>query len=190
MPYNLLKLTKLGSYDSKWGKKCVKKMNLDQALCDWGIAPAWDNSNGEAKESRLRKEIAGLILELGVPPDAKGYFYLREAIIYKVNDPDIVLSMSKVIYPHIAKMFSTSAALVEHAMRHAIKVAWDKGEPASRQRIFSHTLSYSTWSPTNSEFIATIVDHVKLQYNYLAYVTEASGFENGTKRVLPRGNGA
>ena len=105
--------------------------------------------------------IETIIHEIGVPAHIKGYQYLREAIIIAVNDMDVINAITKVLYPQVAKTFQTTPSRVERAIRHAIEVAWDRGDLDTLQRFFGYTVSNTKGKPTNSEFIALIADKLK-----------------------------
>ena len=107
--------------------------------------------------------VTGIIHEIGVPAHIKGYQYLREAIIIAVNDMDVINAITKVLYPQVAKTFQTTPSRVERASRHAIEVAWDRGDLDTLQRFFGYTVSNTKGKPTNSEFIALIADKLQLQ---------------------------
>ena len=107
--------------------------------------------------------VTGIIHEIGVPAHIKGYQYLREAIIIAVNDRDVINAITKVLYPQVAKTFQTTPSRVERAIRHAIEVAWDRGDLDTLQRFFGYTVSHTKGKPTNSEFIALIADKISLQ---------------------------
>ncbi len=107
--------------------------------------------------------VTNIIHEIGVPAHIKGYQYLREAIIIAVNDMDVINAITKVLYPQVAKTFSTTPSRVERAIRHAIEVAWDRGDLDTLQRFFGYTVSNTKGKPTNSEFIALIADKLQLQ---------------------------
>ena len=107
--------------------------------------------------------VTSIIHEIGVPAHIKGYQYLREAIIIAVNDMDVINAITKVLYPHVAKTFQTTPSRVERAIRHAIEVAWDRGDLDTLQRFFGYTVSNTKGKPTNSEFIALIADKLQLQ---------------------------
>ena len=106
--------------------------------------------------------VTNIIHEIGVPAHIKGYQYLREAIIIAVNDMDVINAITKVLYPEVAKNFGTTPSRVERAIRHAIEVAWDRGDLDTLQKFFGYTVSNTKGKPTNSEFIALIAD--KLQH--------------------------
>ena len=107
--------------------------------------------------------VTNIIHEIGVPAHIKGYQYLREAIIIAVNDMDVINAITKVLYPEVAKNFGTTPSRVERAIRHAIEVAWDRGDLDTLQRFFGYTVSNTKGKPTNSEFIAMIADRLVLE---------------------------
>ena len=113
--------------------------------------------------SSIESLVTGVIHEIGVPAHIKGYQYLREAIIIAVNDMDVINAITKVLYPQVAKTFQTTPSRVERAIRHAIEVAWDRGDLDTLQRFFGYTVSNTKGKPTNSEFIALIADKLQLQ---------------------------
>ncbi len=114
-------------------------------------------------KSSIESMVTGIIHEIGVPAHIKGYQYLREAIIIAVNDMDVINAITKVLYPQVAKTFQTTPSRVERAIRHAIEVAWDRGDLDTLQRFFGYTVSNTKGKPTNSEFIALIADKLQLQ---------------------------
>ena len=121
-------------------------------------------SNGAVKsEDNLEALVTNVIHEVGVPAHIKGYQYLREAIIMVVNDIEVINQITKSLYPQIAKKFSTTPSRVERAIRHAIEVAWGRGEQAAVESIFGYTISAAKGKPTNSEFIAMIADKLRLE---------------------------
>ena len=107
--------------------------------------------------------VTNIIHEIGVPAHIKGYQYLREAIIIAVEDMDVINAITKVLYPQVAKTFQTTPSRVERAIRHAIEVAWDRGDLDTLQKFFGYTVSNTKGKPTNSEFIALIADKLQLQ---------------------------
>ena len=111
----------------------------------------------------LEANVTAIIHEIGVPAHIKGYQYLREAIIMTVEDMDVINAVTKVLYPEVARKFGTTASRVERAIRHAIEVAWDRGDLDTLQKYFGFTVSNSKGKPTNSEFIAMIADRLQLQ---------------------------
>ena len=119
-------------------------------------------SRSSGKQS-IEAMVTSIIHEIGVPAHIKGYQYLREAIIIAVNDMDVINAITKVLYPQVAKAFQTTPSRVERAIRHAIEVAWDRGDLDTLQRFFGYTVSNTKGKPTNSEFIALIADKLQLQ---------------------------
>lgn len=115
------------------------------------------------REENLEAVVTDVIHEIGVPAHIKGYQYLREAIILTINDMDIINSVTKVLYPSVAKRFATTPSRVERAIRHAIEVAWDRGDIETLQKFFGYTVSNVKGKPTNSEFIAMIADCLSLR---------------------------
>lgn len=116
-----------------------------------------------ADKTSIESMVTSIIHEIGVPAHIKGYQYLREAIIIAVNDMDVINAITKVLYPQVAKTFQTTPSRVERAIRHAIEVAWDRGDLDTLQRFFGYTVSNTKGKPTNSEFIALIADKLQLQ---------------------------
>ena len=114
-------------------------------------------------KNSIESMVTNIIHEIGVPAHIKGYQYLREAIIIAVNDMDVINAITKVLYPQVAKTFQTTPSRVERAIRHAIEVAWDRGDLDTLQRFFGYTVSNTKGKPTNSEFIALIADKLQLQ---------------------------
>ncbi len=116
-----------------------------------------------SNSTSIESMVTNIIHEIGVPAHIKGYQYLREAIILAVEDMDVINAITKVLYPQVAKTFSTTPSRVERAIRHAIEVAWDRGDLDTLQRFFGYTVSNTKGKPTNSEFIALIADKLQLQ---------------------------
>ena len=112
---------------------------------------------------QLEGAVTAIIHEIGVPAHIKGYQYLREAIMIAVQDMDVINAVTKVLYPEVAKRFNTTPSRVERAIRHAIEVAWDRGDLETLQKYFGYTVNSAKGKPTNSEFIAMISDRLQLQ---------------------------
>ncbi len=121
------------------------------------------NMERRPDKTSIETMVTSIIHEIGVPAHIKGYQYLREAIIIAVNDMDVINAITKVLYPQVAKTFQTTPSRVERAIRHAIEVAWDRGDLDTLQRFFGYTVSNTKGKPTNSEFIALIADKLQLQ---------------------------
>ena len=111
----------------------------------------------------LELRITNILHEIGVPAHIKGYQYLREAISLAARDMDVVNAITKVLYPNIAKQFKTTSSRVERAIRHAIEVAWDRGDVEVLNAYFGYTVSTLKGKPTNSEFISMIADRLRLE---------------------------
>ncbi len=111
----------------------------------------------------LETEITNIIHEIGVPAHIKGYMYLREAITMVVNDMELLSAVTKELYPSIAKKYNTTASRVERAIRHAIEVAWGRGQIDAINKLFGYTVHNDKGKPTNSEFIAIIADKLRLK---------------------------
>ena len=110
----------------------------------------------------MENTVTSIIHEVGVPAHIKGYQYLREAILIAVADMDVINAVTKVLYPEVAKRFNTTASRVERAIRHAIEVAWDRGDVDTLNSYFGYTIHNLRGKPTNSEFIAMIADKMRL----------------------------
>ena len=111
----------------------------------------------------LEVVVSQIMHQIGVPAHIRGYQYLREAIILSVNNDEMISSVTKVLYPTVAKTFKTTPSRVERAIRHAIEVAWDRGDVDVLSSYFGYTIQNERGKPTNSEFIAMISDNLKLQ---------------------------
>ena len=123
-----------------------------------------DNSEA-VSDRRLETDITEIIHDIGIPAHIKGYQYLRDSIMLSVKDNDVINSITKILYPTIAKKYQTTSSRVERAIRHAIEVAWNRGNTDTLNGLFGYTISNGKGKPTNSEFIALIADKMRLQYN-------------------------
>ncbi|MFD3447802.1 sporulation transcription factor Spo0A [Microbacteriaceae bacterium 4G12] len=126
--------------------------------------PTFRSTTADGKPKNLDASITSIIHEIGVPAHIKGYMYLREAISMVYNDIELLGSITKVLYPDIAKKYNTTASRVERAIRHAIEVAWSRGNIESISSLFGYTVSMSKAKPTNSEFIAMVADKLRLEH--------------------------
>ncbi|MBE7020189.1 MAG: sporulation transcription factor Spo0A [Ruminococcaceae bacterium] len=111
----------------------------------------------------IENKVTEVIHKIGIPAHIKGYKYLRTAIIKSILDEDIINSVTKELYPSVAKAYHTTPPRVERAIRHAIEVAWTRGEAETINKIFGYTIQSNKGKPTNSEFIAMIADRLRLQ---------------------------
>ena len=129
----------------------------------------WNNRGEETSKisvsdtKELEIVISDIMRQIGVPAHIKGYQYLRDAIMMSVDDSEMLNSITKILYPSIAKQHKTTASRVERAIRHAIEVAWDRGDLETLQKFFGYTVSNIKGKPTNSEFIAMIADKIRLE---------------------------
>ena len=125
-------------------------------------APKTNKNDNEIVD--LDTEITAILHEIGVPAHIKGYLYIRDAITMVYENIDLLGAITKILYPEIAQKYYTTASRVERAIRHAIEVAWIRGNVEAISEIFSYTISYNKSKPTNSEFIAMIADKLRLEH--------------------------
>lgn len=121
-------------------------------------------STEEDRTPDIETQVTKIIHQIGVPAHIKGYQYLRTAILLTVKDSDVINSVTKVLYPSVAKKYQTTTSRVERAIRHAIEVAWDRGDVDTLNSYFGYTIQNNRGKPTNSEFIAMIADNLRLKY--------------------------
>lgn len=112
--------------------------------------------------AELERYVSKLMLELGIPAHLRGYYYLREAVLLSAKDMELVGSVTKLLYPVIARGYKTTAQRVERAIRNAIEVSWERGNPAAFEELFGFSRETSSPRPTNSEYIARIADKVRM----------------------------
>jgi len=117
---------------------------------------------GEAQPLSVEEKVANLFLALGIPPQIKGYQYLREAVKMVLNDHSVINRITKELYPGVAKQYDTSASKVERAMRHAIEVAWNRGRIGSANKLLGYEVFSQRDKPTNGEFIAMVADKIPM----------------------------
>lgn len=115
-------------------------------------------------EQNLENDVTHMLHEIGIPAHIKGYQYLRDAIAISVKEDDSLVSVTKILYPTIAKQHNTTSSRVERAIRHAIEVAWERGRLDTIYELFGYTVSTGKGKPTNSEFIALVADKIRLDY--------------------------
>ncbi len=120
-------------------------------------------SSTSKRFSDLELEVTNMIHEVGIPAHIKGYQYIRDSIMMSTDNMDVLSSITKVLYPSIAKKYKTTPSRVERAIRHAIEVAWNRGKADSLEELFSYTVNGNKGKPTNSEFIALLSDKLRLQ---------------------------
>lgn len=115
-------------------------------------------------DHEIETQVTKIIHQIGIPAHIKGYQYLRTAILLTIRDNEIINSVTKILYPSVAKKYQTTTSRVERAIRHAIEVAWDRGDIDTLNSYFGYTIQNSRGKPTNSEFIAMIADNLRLKY--------------------------
>ena len=116
-------------------------------------------------EYELEKHVTDIMLEIGVPAHLKGYHYLRAAIIMSGKDMEVASSVTKLLYPEVAKHYKTTDQKVERAIRNAIEVSWVRGNTETFEEMFGYSASTGKSRPTNSEYIARVADKVRLDFN-------------------------
>ena len=137
-------------------RQCVERAGLPRP----SLSPIRDDGY---RETELEATVTEVIHEIGVPAHIKGYQYLREAIMLTVQNMEVINAVTKVLYPAVARKYNTTPSRVERAIRHAIEVAWDRGDLETLQKFFGYTVSNIKGKPTNSEFIAMIADCLSLR---------------------------
>ena len=135
--------------------KLLTSMNVNNSLLT--------QVTSKSGNTGLEVVISEIMHQIGVPAHIKGYQYLREAIILSINNTEMMSSVTKLLYPTVAKTFNTTASRVERAIRHAIEVAWDRGDVDVLSSYFGYTIQNTRGKPTNSEFIAMISDKLRLK---------------------------
>ena len=149
---------------------CLMKPYNIGSLCEHMESILRNRSRGtvlpqeEAHTPDIETQVTKIIHQIGVPAHIKGYQYLRTAILMTIKDSDIINSVTKVLYPTVAKQYQTTTSRVERAIRHAIEVAWDRGDVDTLNSYFGYTIQNNRGKPTNSEFIAMIADNLRLKY--------------------------
>lgn len=118
------------------------------------------------KEISLETRVTDMLHEIGIPAHIKGYHYLRDAILMSIEDMDVLNAITKILYPTVAKKHQTTSSRVERAIRHAIEVAWSRGNLDTLEELFGYTVSNGKGKPTNSEFIALVADTIRLEQKH------------------------
>ncbi|OWZ84007.1 sporulation transcription factor Spo0A [Natranaerobius trueperi] len=147
------------------GFEFKSEMNLDEGKADIIEYNEGNKKHEETEDNKLdlESEITEIIHELGVPAHIKGYLYLRQAIMMVIEEPDLLSSVTKILYPKIAESFETTPSRVERAIRHAIEVAWNRNDIETIKNLFGYTINTEKGKPTNSEFIAIVADKLRLK---------------------------
>jgi len=126
-----------------------------------------ETSVTEESDNIIQLAISKLLHSLGIPSHIKGYQYIRESIYLMYQNPNLISGITKEVYPEIAMRFDTTASRVERAIRHAIEVSWNRGDYELMEEIFGHSVDYDRAKPTNSEFIATLADKLRIDKSYI-----------------------
>lgn len=134
-----------------------------EAFCGDGETAARRMTPTANKPTTLEMQVTEMLHQIGVPAHIKGYQYLRDGILMAIDDEEVINSITKRLYPAVAKRFKTTSSRVERAIRHAIEVAWDRGDVDVLDHYFGYTVHTERGKPTNSEFIAMIADNFRLQ---------------------------
>ncbi len=149
---------------------CLLKPYNIESLCRHILSLTATRNGGDRTDELIERspdmesQVTKIIHQIGVPAHNKGYQYLRTAILLTVNDGEIINSVTKILYPTVAKQYQTTTSRVERAIRHAIEVAWDRGDIDTLNSYFGYTIQTNRGKPTNSEFIAMIADNLRLKY--------------------------
>ncbi len=143
---------------------CQHITSLVASRLSSGITLPEVQASGEERSPDIEAQVTKIIHQIGVPAHIKGYQYLRTAILLTVRDSEMINSVTKVLYPSVAKKYQTTTSRVERAIRHAIEVAWDRGDVDTLNSYFGYTIQNNRGKPTNSEFIAMIADNLRLKY--------------------------
>uniref|UniRef100_UPI00286F827E sporulation transcription factor Spo0A n=1 Tax=Anaerosporobacter sp. TaxID=1872529 RepID=UPI00286F827E len=143
----------------------IKQIKGDSKLIDNHLVSTFENKMSYV-ERNLETDVTNIIHEIGVPAHIKGYQYLRDAIMMSVNVIEMLNSITKLLYPSIAKQHKTTPSRVERAIRHAIEVAWSRGKMDTIDDLFGYTVNNGKGKPTNSEFVALIADKIRLEYKF------------------------
>ena len=139
------------------GERIKSLMGLDSKISDGSMGKSSTNFS-------IDMVVTDIIHQIGVPAHIKEYHYLREAIIQSVYNDEMLESVTKLLYPAVAKKYNTTSSRVERAIRHAIEIAWDRGSIETLNSFFGYTINTGKGKPTNSEFVALITDKIKLNY--------------------------
>ena len=126
--------------------------------------PKSEAATPDDSDHEIETQVTKIIHQIGIPAHIKGYQYLRTAILLTIRDNEIINSVTKILYPSVAKKYQTTTSRVERAIRHAIEVAWDRGDVDTLNSYFGYTIQNNRGKPTNSEFIAMIADNLRLKY--------------------------
>lgn len=140
-------------------------LELENKLLDAVNYKSEKSSKINTLHNNLELSVTKLLHGLGVPSHIKGYQYIREGVLLMYDNPDIVGAITKELYPEIASKYDTTVSRVERAIRHAIEVSWNRGDIDLMEEVFGHSVDYDRAKPTNSEFIVTVSDKLRLEFS-------------------------
>ena len=138
--------------------------DLERRIEDCADSKIYMNASIDIYHNNLQISITKILYELGIPSHIKGYQYIREGISILYERPEVIGGITKELYPDIAKKFNTTVSRVERAIRHAIEVSWNRGDWDLMEEIFGHSVDIDKAKPTNSEFIVTVADKLRLEF--------------------------
>jgi len=143
--------------------ECAGKKNMLAANPVSALPTAVKPAAAAVEPKDLERTVTSLIHDIGIPAHIKGYQFIRTAILMAIDNIEVINHITKQLYPDLAKQYKTTPSRIERAIRHAIEVAWTRGHTETMERLFGYTISADKGKPTNSEFIAMIADHLRLQ---------------------------
>lgn len=159
-------INKVSKYNPKhFVLKPFDMVDLEEKIMDTVNDMQDSKSKLNLYHNNLEISVTKLLHGLGVPSHIKGYQYIREGVILMYEKPEIVGAITKELYPEIANRFDTTVSRVERAIRHAIEVSWNRGDIELMEEVFGHSVDYDRAKPTNSEFIVTVSDKLRLEFN-------------------------
>lgn len=166
-----MKVIVMSSYNSTTVDSLLTKYNVDYCLLkpisfntlEKRILDVTNTNDVDLAVIDLNLYVTKLLHSLGVPSHIKGYTYIRESILKMYEDPDLIGAITKELYPAIAEKYDTTSSRVERAIRHAIEISWNRGDYDLMDEIFGHSVDFDKSKPTNSEFIATIADKLRME---------------------------
>jgi len=145
--------------------KPFELMDLEKRIEEVGNGEKYGGKSIDLHHNNLQITITKILHELGVPSHIKGYQYIREGIVMLYKKPEVIGGITKELYPEVAEKYNTTVSRVERAIRHAIEVSWNRGNWQLMEDIFGHSVDIDKAKPTNSEFIVTIADKVRLEFS-------------------------
>ena len=139
--------------------------DLEKRILELSDDNNYSNKNIDLYRNNLEKSTTKILHELGMPSHIKGYQYIRDGIMLLYEKPEVIGGITKELYPEVASKYDTTVSRVERAIRHAIEVSWNRGNWDLMEEIFGHSVDIDKAKPTNSEFIVTVADKLRLEFN-------------------------